>query len=153
MANKRKTAVEKRDSAPAPVVQVLQEQKGRNYPKGSMLIASPNAIGAIVSRIPQGRVMTIELLRERLAAGFRADYTCPLTTGIFLRVLAEAAEEEGSTATCPYWRIVRPDGRLIDKLPGGEAAQAERLAADGVPCQRAGSGWKVAVLAEHLWRG
>ena len=67
-----------------------------------------------------------------------------MTTGIFLRILAEAEEEEGSATDCPYWRVVRVDGRLIDKLPGGEAEQAKRLGKEGVECKAVGkSGWKL----------
>lgn len=150
MANKRKNAVQKRDTAPPPEIQVLTESKTALFPPGRMLIASPIEIGAVVDQVPEGSVLTLTALREMLATKFKADYTCPLTTGIFLRIVAEAAEEEHSG--CPYWRIVRADGRLIDKLPGGEEAQAKRLSQDGVPCKPAGNGWKVADLASVLWR-
>ncbi len=156
MAAKRKSAVEKRDQSPPPLIIELKEYKHKLYPPGAMLIASPLEIGKIVAQIPAGFVVTLTHLREVLAAKFHADYTCAMTTGIFLRILAEAAEEEGpsAVASCPYWRAVRSDGRLIDKLPGGEAAQADRLRREGVACKQAGkNGWKVADLPAHMWRG
>ena len=56
--------------------------------------------------------------------------TCPITTGIFVRIAAEAAEEQleqGIERVTPYWRVVRDDGSLIARFPGGAA----RLRAEG----------------------
>ncbi len=78
--------------------------------------------------------MTHTQLRQRLASDYRVDHACPLTTGIFLRIAAEAAEESraaGQLRITPHWRVVRDDGSLLEKLPGGAPAQAERLAAEG----------------------
>jgi hypothetical protein len=79
-----------------------------------MLIASPLEIGKVIRNVPAGNVMTLPDLRHHLALRFQADYTCPLTTGIFLRILADAAEEEAGTDNCPYWRVVR----AADYFPG-----------------------------------
>lgn len=130
----KKTAVEKRDHAPAPIVELLAVAKGANYPPGRMLIASPEAVQVVVKQVPKGRVMTMGSLRQALAMAYDADYACPLTTGIFLRIVAEAAEEEraaGMLSELAYWRVVRDDGQLLEKLPGGPAAQAKRLKAEG----------------------
>ena len=61
------------------------------------------------------------------------DVTCPLVTGIFLRIVAEATEEDrmaGKSESTPYWRVVGEDGRLNQKFPGGMERQAERLRAE-----------------------
>jgi alkylated DNA nucleotide flippase Atl1 len=152
MALNRKSPIVKRDQARLPEIHHLTESKGASYPPGSMLIASPLEIGKVVQKIPSGTVMTLPDLRQSLANKFKADYTCPLTTGIFLRILADAAEEEGSTASCPYWRVVRADGRLIDRSPGGEAAQAKHLEHEGIALRKAGkTGWKVIALDQIRW--
>jgi alkylated DNA nucleotide flippase Atl1 len=130
-----RSAIEKRDQHAPAKVEVLTAAKGASYPAGRMLISAPLELDAVIRRIPAGRVLTLGALRANLARNHRADYTCPLTTGIFLRIVAEAAEEERATIggrIAPYWRVVRDDGALIDKLPGGVAAQARRLAAEGV---------------------
>ncbi len=130
----KKSATEKRDTAPVPVVEVLRETKGANYPPGRMLIASPLAIQAVIAKIPKGKVLTMGHLRQRLAAAHHADYTCPLTTGIFLRIVAEAAVEDqaaGKKNNTPYWRVVKEDGSLLDKLPGGITAQKLLLKQEG----------------------
>jgi alkylated DNA nucleotide flippase Atl1 len=130
-----RTAIDKRDHAPPAKVEVLTEPKGPGYPPGRMVIATPLEIDAIVRRIPRGRVLTMDALRASLAGNHKADYACPLTTGIFLRIVAEASEEERVAAgarLAPYWRVVRDDGTVLDKLPGGPEAMARLLSADGV---------------------
>lgn len=113
-----------------------------------MLISSPLEVESIVRGIRKGRTMTMGKLRGTLAARHGADYTCPLTTGIFLRIVAEAAEEErvsGRSRVVPWWRVVRDNGSLNDRLPGGIDEHARRLRAEGVIVERAGkSGWRIA---------
>lgn len=118
----------------------------KRYGAGTMLIAHPLDVDALIRRVRKGRVITQARLRERLARDFRADHTCPLTTGIFVRIVAEAAEEgrrAGRTSVTPYWRVVRDDGSLNERFPGGVQAQARRLRAEGLsvaagkkPCVR-----------------
>jgi len=63
------------------------------------------------------------------------DVCCPLTTGIFAHLAAEAAEEDqaaGKKRVTPWWRTVRDDGKLNEKFPGGAAAQARLLRREGV---------------------
>ncbi len=132
MPKRRPTAVMKRDQAPTPHVKTLKQPKGANYPAGRMLIASPRVVADEVRSVPSGRVITLSALRERLARRFDADYTCPMTTGIFLRVAAEAALEEGLSEMLPVWRVVREDGACLEKIAGGPGRQAERLRAEGV---------------------
>lgn len=140
----KKTAIQKRDGAEAPRVEVLTEPKGANYPPGRMLISSPREIAEVVAGIPQGAVMTMSALRRALADRHDADYTCPLTTGIFLRIAAEASDEENGAL--PYWRVVRDDGKLLDKLPGGTVAQAQHLKAEGHKITVKGATHRVAEL-------
>jgi hypothetical protein len=51
-----------------------------------------------------------------------------------MRLAAEAAEEDastGKTKIAPYWRVVREDGSLNPKFPGGVERQAEKLRGEG----------------------
>jgi len=55
-------------------------------------------------------------------------------TGIFVGIAARAAEEmanEGKKDITPYWRTLKSDGELNEKYPGGVAAQAKHLMAEG----------------------
>jgi hypothetical protein len=106
-----------------------------------MLVPSPRQVEALIRSVRKGRLITVAQMREILAAQHMTDLTCPLTTGIFVRIAAEAAEEDaqaGKTRITPYWRVVGADGSLNPKYPGGADRQAGRLRAEGhriVPAQ------------------
>ncbi len=100
-----------------------------------MVIPTPKIIEQILYGIREGKVMTLSQLREHIADQCKGDYACPLTTGIFLRICSEYAEEirkEGAKKIPPYWRVVRDDGSLIDKFPGGIEAQMKILKSEGI---------------------
>ncbi len=154
MTRTARTAIDKRDTTGPAKVEVLTTARGGNFPPGKMLISTPLEIEAIVRRIPEGRVLTLGALRGALARSHKADYTCPITTGIFLRIVGEAAEEEraaGKSSVAPYWRVVRDDGTLIDKLPGGDVAQARRLAAEDVEVLHLGARRRLLDVDHYAW--
>jgi len=108
--------------------------KMARFGRGTMLIPTPKLVDELLRRIPKGKLVTVGELRKRLAADFAADVTCPLTTGIFVRIVAEAAEEDranGRQRIAPYWRVVKDDGGLNPKFPGGEQLQARHLRHEG----------------------
>jgi alkylated DNA nucleotide flippase Atl1 len=99
-----------------------------------ILIPHPGDVEALMRKVPRGKLLTQTELRAKLARDAKADVACPITTGIFVRIVAEAAAEamrEGKSRVTPYWRVVRDDGKLIEKLPGGPSAQAEQLRGEG----------------------
>jgi len=111
-----------------------QEPRVVDGPKGRMLIPRPLDVDALMRKVKKGKLATVNQLRERLAKEHGADLTCPLVTGIFLRIAAEAAEEDlrqGAKQITPYWRVVRMDGSLNERFPGGTEAQAARLREEG----------------------
>ena len=128
MAKAQKSLREKLERPGLP--KVVDDPRGR----GRMLIPKPLHVDALVRQVEKGKLATVEQIRERLARDAQADLTCPLTTGIFLRLAAEAAEEDasrGETDITPYWRVIKVDGSLNEKLPGGVEAQAIRLTNEG----------------------
>ncbi len=121
---------------------------GGRFPAGKMLIPKPLDVDSYVRKIKPGQIRTQTQMREELARKAGADYTCPLTSGIFARIVAEAAEEEraqGRSDTAPYWRLVKEDGSLNPKFPGGVDAQARNLENEGHRILRAGKTPKVDV--------
>ena len=111
-----------------------QEPRVVDDPRGKMLIPRPLDVDTLMRRVEKGKVATVSQIRERLAEDHHADFTCPLVTGIFLRIAAEAAEEElreGAEQVTPYWRVIRADGSLNEKFPGGVEAQAACLREEG----------------------
>ncbi len=111
-----------------------QEPKVVDTPRGRMLVPKPLDVDALIQKIPKGKLATVTQIRGRLAKDFGADYTCPMTTGIFIRIAAETAEEDlrgGKRQITPYWRVIKIDGSLNEKFPGGTKAQAAHLREEG----------------------
>ena len=137
MASSLRTRIPWQDKMNQPagprIVQVPKKWQ-RQYGTGTMLIATPKLVDALMRKPPRGRLITIRAMRERLAKDYKADSTCPLTTGIFVRVVSEASNEHlesGKKRVTPFWRVVRDDGSLLEKFPGGVQAQAKFLRKEG----------------------
>lgn len=73
---------------PAPV-DIAGMKKGE-----IMLIPTPKIIDAFIAKIPRGQSMDVKALRAKLAKKYRAEVTCPITTGFHLRAVAEVALEK-----------------------------------------------------------
>ena len=117
-----------------PKLVPVPEGMAKRLGSGMMLIPTALEVDAMIRKIPRGQVSTVSQIRRRLARWHNADVTCPLVTGIFLRIVAEAAEEDGISGKpdiTPYWRVLREDGGLYTKFPGGMDAQACRLMEEG----------------------
>ena len=127
---RNKTWREKLEISKARRIVPIPPHMQRQWGEGKLLVPVPLDVDAAIRRIPEGRVMTTGELRHELAHQFGADTTCPMCTGMFLRIAAEAAEERGTDKT-PYWRVVADDGKLNPKLPGGVNAQAAALRKEG----------------------
>jgi alkylated DNA nucleotide flippase Atl1 len=100
----------------------------------TMAIAAPREIDALMRTVPRGRVTTINELRAAIAKKHRAEAACPITTGIFSWIAANAAEEAaeaGAKKITPYWRTLKSSGELNAKFPGGISNQQRKLATEG----------------------
>ena len=88
----------------------------------NMLIATPKIIDDYIKQIPKGININIKTLRNDLALTYNADTTCPVTTGIFLRIVSEAAFEDflnGEKNITPFWRVVDHESKTATKLTCG----------------------------------
>ncbi len=121
----KKSWIEKRDCEKSFKIKII-EKKFADIPIGSkMLIASPPIINEYIQNIPYGTTIDLTTMRNDLAKAYQADKTCPVTTGIFLRVVAEAAYHEiqlgkSTEEVTPFWRIVHPDMKIATKLACGK---------------------------------
>jgi hypothetical protein len=101
----------------------------------TMLISSPGEIANYLSRIPQGETRTMDRLRNELARKAGANAMCPVTTAIYLRVVAEVAltdlaEGKPLDQVVPFWRVVMPDSKVAKKLSCGPDHVAHLIALD-----------------------
>lgn len=130
----KKTWRQKYDNGQDPEVVVLDKPGMGLVPGQKLLISSPAEIDGVLQGILPGQAMSVAELRNSLAARHGADGTCPLTTGIFLRIIAEVALEElaagkGIDEVAPFWRVVDPKSPLAKKLScGPEWIKAQREA-------------------------
>jgi len=136
MVKTRKSWREKLENPPKGLPKVVTgpPKWEKRFGGRRVLVATPLLVDGLIRRVQRGRLVTIGQIRQRLARDFGADSTCPLTTGIFVRIAAETAEEDlsrGVTAITPYWRVIRDDGSLNDRFPGGVATQAAHLEEEG----------------------
>lgn len=87
-----------------------------------MLIPTPMIVKDYVESIPRGETRSVSEMRESLARRYDAEFTCPLTSGIFSRIVSEAALDElreGASEITPFWRLVDPKSPLAKKLSCG----------------------------------
>jgi hypothetical protein len=106
--------------------EVKVNEKGfADIPPGSvMLIATPKIIDEYVKQIPKGSSVSLQTMRKDLATEFKAEYTCPVTTGIFMRIVAEAAHEQFTKGkalknVAPFWRVVDENSTIGKKVSFG----------------------------------
>ena len=99
-----------------------------------VLVPTPLMVDEYVRTVPRRKLVTVGQIRQHLAEPFGADSTCPMTVGIVLCIISEAAEEDrraGKEHVTPYWRVVKNDGSLNPKFSGGVEDQARRLREEG----------------------
>ena len=76
-----------------------------------------------MKKIPKGKLISINQIREKLAKKHSASIGCPITTVIFARISANAAYEqilEGKKKITLYWRL-KSYGEINPKYRGESA--------------------------------
>ena len=120
-----------RDSKDMPKMQIITDQKSiEKYGGDRMYFAPPMDYDAAMRRVPCGKLTTVGEIRAFFAAQSGADFTEPITAGIFVSIAAWASYQRGEDET-PWWRTLKANGELNPKYPGGAEAQKEKLEAEG----------------------
>ena len=132
---KRKSWSEKlQDSKGLPVVEEITDKMSKRWGSGTVVIPAPLEVDEIMRSVPEGELTTINEIRAALAKRHRATIGCPITTGIFAWIAANAAEErrqKGEKDITPYWRTLKTGGVINEKYPGGVEAQKKLLEKEG----------------------
>jgi len=134
MAKKKSWCEKLQDSKDLPKVQKITGKMSTRWGTGTVVIPAPLEVNEIMRKIPEGKVTTINDIRATLAKKHGATIGCPITTGIFAWIAANAAEEQkqkGEKNTTPYWRTLKVGGVLNEKYPGGAEAQKKLLEREG----------------------
>ena len=119
------------DSKDMPKIQVITDEKSiQKYGGDKMYFAPPIAYDAVMRRVPSGKLLTVGTIREYFARQNGADFTEPITAGIFVSIAAWASHQRETDKT-PWWRTLKANGELNPKYPGGAEAQKALLEKEG----------------------
>lgn len=119
------------DSKDMPKFQTITDPKSiEKYGGSRMYFAPPMDYDKVMRRVPRGKVITVGKIRENFAKLSGADFTEPITAGIFVSIAAWASYQRAENET-PYWRTLKANGELNEKYPGGAEAQRKKLEAEG----------------------
>lgn len=119
------------DSKDMPKFQTLTDPKSiQKYGGSRMYFVPPMDYDRVMKQVPWGKVLTVGAIRDYFAKVSGADFTEPITAGIFVSIAAWASEQRTEDKT-PYWRTLKANGELNPKYPGGVRAQKARLEAEG----------------------
>jgi len=119
------------DSKDMPKIQTITDPKSiEKYGGSRMYFAPPIDYDKVMKTIPWGKLTTVGEIRRYFARRNRADFTEPITAGIFVSIAAWASSQRTEDIT-PYWRTLKANGELNPKYPGGAEAQRAKLEAEG----------------------
>lgn len=115
---------------------VVLESRFAGIPQGSILyVATPEIVAAYIRKLPPGARRSVEQMRRDLAKRNKADATCPVSTAIFIRSVAEVslkqmAEGASADSVVPFWRVVAPETPIAKRLDLDAAWLDGQLAAE-----------------------
>ena len=119
------------DNKDMPKIKVINDEKTiKKYGGTRMLLAPPLYYEKLMRKVPKGKLITAGQIREYLAKENNADFTCPLTAGIFINIVAWASYQRKEDIT-PYWRTLKTNGELNNKYPEGVELQKRLLEEEG----------------------
>lgn len=120
-----------KDNKDMPKIQIVKDNNTiKKYGGSKMLLAPPMFYDELMRKVPYGKLVTIGQLRKVLAKYHNADFTDPMTAGIFVNIVAWASFQRSVSIT-PYWRTIKSDGQLNEKYPKGLGFQKELLEKEG----------------------
>ena len=134
MTHKKSWREKLADSKDLPRVERIDDKKSKRWGTGTFVIPAPKEVDEIMRQVPKGKLITINEIRKILAKKHGATIGCPITTGIFAWIAANAAEEDtanGKKRVTPYWRTLKTGGELNPKYPGGTENLKSRLESEG----------------------
>lgn len=136
-----------------PKVIKIDKKMSRRWGTGTCVIPDPKEVDALMKKVPKGKVTTVNRIRQKLAKKHKATIACPVTTGIFASISAQAAEElkaQGKKQITPYWRTLKGGGELNPKYPGGEIHLKALLEKEGHKIIQKGKKYFVENYEENL---
>ncbi|MGN0802788.1 MAG: MGMT family protein [Candidatus Faecivicinus sp.] len=120
-----------RDGKDMPKTQLVTDPAAiAKYGGSRMYFAPPIDYDRAMRQVPPGRLTTVGEIRALFARQNGADFTEPITAGVFVSIAAWACAQRGDDST-PWWRTLKAGGELNPRYPGGVDEQRRRLEAEG----------------------
>lgn len=115
------------DSKDMPKFQTITDKASiEKYGGDRMYFAPPIDYDTVMKKVPFGKVITVGEIREYFAKQSGADFTEPITAGIFVSIAVWASFQRSDNET-PYWRTLKANGELNEKYPGGRRRKKKSL--------------------------
>jgi hypothetical protein len=133
-----KTWQQKFNNGRVPVLESV-DKDWAGIPAGEkFLISTPVEIDAYIRQIPKGKAVSFATLKRDIALEHGTPYMCPLTAGIFTRIVAERAWEQLQQGMevdeiTPFWRVVDLKMPLAKKLSFGIDFLKQKRAEEELP--------------------
>jgi hypothetical protein len=154
MPKKRKSWHEKLyDNKGLPKVIEIGDKMSKKWGSGTLVIPAPVEVDELMKKVPKGKLITINDIREYMARKHKASIGCPITCGIFAWVAAHAAHEDwqaGKRRITPYWRTLKTGGVINEKYPGGVDVQKKLLRQEGHKIVKKGKKYVVVDFEKRL---
>jgi len=102
-----------------------------------MLVPTARIVADFIRTIPKGVSMDVKTLRAKLARKYKAEVTCPITTGYHLKTVAEAAFEAHQQGAklreiTPIWRVLDQSTPTTKRLSYDPAFIMDQRAREGL---------------------
>ena len=117
----KKTAREKMAVKKEPKRVLMDKAWAGMQPEQMMFVATPQIVDAYIRSISHGQTVTIPEMRDALAERENCAGTCPMSSAIFVRMVAEAALEDLAdgkqvSEIAPFWRMITSRDKMVKKL-------------------------------------
>lgn len=112
---------EKFETRKEPEIKKLEKAFADIKAGQTMLISTPAEIDGYLRHSKKGERLSVSKIRTDLAKKHGTDKTCPVTNGIFLRIVSEVAIEQMASdksvdQVTPFWRVLDENSPLLKKL-------------------------------------
>ena len=142
-----------KDNKDLPKVVKITGKMSKRWGTGTCAIPSPMEVNNLMKKVPKGKLITINDIRNKIAKKHKATIGCPITSGIFAWIAANAADEQlaqGKKNITPYWRTIKTGGIVNEKYPGGAAFQKKLLEKEGHKVVKKGNKYLVVDYEKKL---
>jgi hypothetical protein len=119
-----KTWKQKLQEKKQPKLQVIEKPMAGIPAGGTLFTPTPQLVKEFMENIPKGQQVSFQQMRQQLAQTHQGDGTCPLSSSMFARIVAEAAWEDieagkDPSQVTPFWRVIEPNSTIAQKLACG----------------------------------